>query len=134
MYEVRRGRFILAMVILNLFATVLGIYSRLKLKYGGVLVHAFYCVGIIAAFYIYIIIDYFMTRGRNETKSKDAWSPTAILLLASIPLFGLFLMGCYSFFLLIRLDQEYEARSEQENEFRERIQAMPMDQRNRPAP
>lgn len=116
LYELRRSRIILALDIMNIIVTSIGINSKLKLSYWGLLLHGVYCCSVIGGFYIYILIDYFMTKDqktatsnhRTETQKHEAISDTGVMMLASLPLLLLFAMGIYSICLLWRLDEEYE--------------------------
>ena len=56
-YDLRRGRVVLAIVIVNCLATAGGIYSKLKLSYWGLLAHSCWTISVIGGFYIYIVID-----------------------------------------------------------------------------
>ena len=60
LYEVRRSRLVLAIIVLNVVMTVFGFKSKVELSYWGLVLHSAYTISIIGGFYIYIIIDYFM--------------------------------------------------------------------------
>ena len=105
-YARRRSRVILIMIILTVLATIYGFFSKLKLSYCGLLTHALYTISIIGGFYIYIIIDYFLSSDSTQSNDKNFMTDTVIMLITSIPLLGLFVMGLYSAYLLIKLDEE----------------------------
>jgi uncharacterized membrane-anchored protein len=104
-YARRRSRLILVIIILTVLATIYGFFSKLRLSYCGLLTHALYTISIIGGFYIYIIVDYFLSSDSNGD-DKHFMGDTAIMLITSIPLLGLFVMGIYSAYLLIKLDEE----------------------------
>jgi len=68
-YVRRRNRLILALIVMNFIATMVGIYSKLTLSYFGLLAHACYAISFIGGFYVYIIIDYMLT---SERRAKQA--------------------------------------------------------------
>lgn len=68
LYEVRHARIILALIILNLIVTAIGIRAKLKLSYWGLLFHGFYCISLIGGFYIYILVDFFIQKARAANK------------------------------------------------------------------
>lgn len=109
---------ILLMTFLNLCFVGVGLCSKLSLSYCGLIVHSTYMISVIGGFYIYIMIDYFL-RSTGEKKSgrglnDDNLSESTVMLLTSLPLFLLFIMGCYSLVLLLKVDAELEAREEEE--------------------
>lgn len=118
LYEVRRGRIILALNFFNFVFTGIGIRSKLQLNYWGLMAHGTYCTAIIGGFYIYILIEYFLTQGResgtagnrDEKAQKQALGDTTVMIIASLPLLMLFFMGIFSMKLLFRIDEEYEQR------------------------
>ena len=61
LYSRRRSRVILAFLLINILASCIGFYSKLKLSYCGLLFHSCYTISVIGGVYIYIIIDYFLT-------------------------------------------------------------------------
>jgi len=61
-YMRRRSRLILAMIIFNFIFTCVGLNAKTKLSYWGLLIHATYTISVIGGFYIYIFIDYAMTK------------------------------------------------------------------------
>jgi len=65
LYEIRRSRIIISFLIFNLLATFFGFYQKIRLSYWGLLAHATYTISIIGGFYIYIFIDYFLTRNSD---------------------------------------------------------------------
>jgi hypothetical protein len=110
-YEVRRARIILVLLVFNCIFTAIGFYAKLLLSLGGLLVNACYCISVIGGFYIYIMIDY-MIRGEEKSINRDSTgiSITWMLLITSLPVLGLFLMGVYSCYLAIILDEELDQR------------------------
>ena len=106
-YDLRRSRLLLALIIITCLTTLGGLYAKVKCDYCGILAHAMYSISIVGGFYIYIMIDYFV-----GTDNKDnGLSGTIILLVSSIPMFGIFVMGIYSVILASMIDAELEARS-----------------------
>ena len=110
-YEVRRARIILVLLVFNCIFTAIGFYAKLLLSLCGLLVNACYCVSVIGGFYIYIMIDY-MIRGEEKSINREntGISITWMLLITSLPVLGLFLMGVYSCYLAIILDEELDQR------------------------
>ena len=105
-YDLRRSRVLLAIIILTLLETCLGLYAKVKLSYGGLLAHSTYNMSIIGGFYIYIMIDSVFG---TDTK-QGGMSDFAILLVSSLPMLGLFIMGVYSCCLAIMVEKELEER------------------------
>ena len=60
LYEVRRSRLILAMVVMNIIMTAIGIRAKLKLSYWGLMAHGLYSISLIGGFYIYVLVDFFI--------------------------------------------------------------------------
>jgi hypothetical protein len=118
-YFRRRSRIVILWIIFNFIATFLGFRAKLKLSYWGLLGHAIYTISIIGAFYIYIFIDYAMTRDTIITKKEgdtEGFSPVGIMVFTSLPFLGLFVMGIYSFVLAVWVEDEQEQRKPQEEE------------------
>ena len=122
-----RAKIVFFLCFMTVFSTLGGFYSKLTLSYSGLLLHGCYCISFIGGFYIYIIIDMLLTMDsghRTNINTDDIkngkvtkiGNDTLILLLSSLPLFGLFVMGIYSVVLVFKLDEEYEARKMQENQ------------------
>ena len=119
-YIRRRSKVILTLMILNFLFTVIGFYSKIKLSYWGLLTHATYTISVIGALYIYIFIDYALTSDMDndpaETAEDEAekgvqsLNQTVILLITSLPMLSLFIMGIYSCFLAIQIENELESR------------------------
>jgi len=104
----RRSKLIVGIIIMTILATIAGFISKVKLSYCGLLTHALYTISIIGGFYIYIIIDFFLSSDSQSTGDKDLMTDTVIMLITSIPLLGLFIMGIYSAYLLIKIDEELQ--------------------------
>lgn len=119
LYEIRRSRIIISFLIVNLLATCFGFYQKLRLSYWGLLAHATYTISIIGGFYIYIFFDYFMTRNQDDQKSKGQLSQTIVLIISSLPLLGLFGMGIYSCYIVLKLDDEFESRRKNDRQRQE---------------
>ena len=66
LYEVRRSRLVLGLNFANFVFTAIGIRSKLQLDYFGLMAHGTYCCAIIGGFYIYILIEYFLTHDRES--------------------------------------------------------------------
>jgi len=117
LYGVRRSRLILAVDAANLIFVSIGFLARLKLSFWGLVAHSAYMISVIGGFYIYIFIDYYLgTDGHVKKKlGMNHLSDAAVMLIASLPMFMLFLMGIYSCALLLKLDAELEARKAAEN-------------------
>lgn len=69
LYEVRRSRLVLALNFANFVFTAVGINAKLKLDYYGLMAHGTYCCAIIGGFYIYILIEFFLTHDRESGTS-----------------------------------------------------------------
>ena len=103
---------------MDCLATLVGIFAKTTLSYCGLLSHASYTISVIGGFYIYIIFEsVFRVRHENsynDSKGKDLGmvkeGDTSILILTSLPMLGLFFMGIYSLILLLRIDDEMDAR------------------------
>jgi hypothetical protein len=119
-YLRRRNRLILALIIMNFIATLVGFNSKLTLSYYGLLAHACYAISFIGGFYVYIIIDYMLTSDRRakqrdvDQNKETRLSDTTFLILGSVPFLLLFFMGIYSAVLLFKVDDELEARNQTE--------------------
>ena len=110
---------------MNFLATGLGINSKLKLSYCGLLSHAIYTISVIGGFYIYIFLDYFL-KSSPDTDNNGLGS-SLILLVTSLPLLGLFAMGIYSCVLAIMVEEELDARTKQDQEGRQPRVNAPVD-------
>ena len=98
-------------------STAFGFMAKLKLSYAGLLAHSCYTISVLGGFYIYIMIDYAFGTDRQATNADgSALNDTTILVISSVPLLGLFVMGIYSLCLLIMMDEEIEARKENDNQ------------------
>jgi hypothetical protein len=117
-YARRRSRVILALILMTWVSTALGFISKLRLSYCGLLAHACYTISVLGGFYIYIMIDYALGTDRQSSSQEDgsAIGDTAILIISSVPLLGLFVMGIYSLCLLIMMDDEMEARKDNDRQ------------------
>ena len=104
----------------TVFATLGGFYSKLTLSYGGLLAHGCYSISFIGGFYIYIVLDYLLTMDSGKNKNG-----TLILLVSSLPLLGLFIMGIYSVVLVLKIDEEYEARKNSEVQPDQQVNRLP---------
>lgn len=109
-YDVRRSRVVLGLIIVTIVATIGGFYSKIRLSWWGLLLHACYTISIIGGFYIYIIVDMFLGSDTSSGDQGGRMSRTAVMVISSLPLFGLFVMGIYSCVLLIQIDEELTAR------------------------
>ena len=107
-YDIERSKALLAIIILTIFTTAGGFYSKITLNYCGLLAHATYTISIIGGFYIYIILAYLLT---SDSKHSGALSDVITLLISSLPMLALFIMGIYSCILAIRVGNELEARA-----------------------
>ena len=56
------------------------------------------------------------------------------MLIASIPLLALFIMGIYSVVLVIRLEDEYDMRKNDDEQFQDREHARIQAERDQPRP
>ena len=110
-YARRRGRVTLAIVIMDCIFTLVGIFAKLTLSYWGLLIHASYCISVIGGFYIYIIIENVM-RGMRDREKEDKAPDTWVLILTSLPMIALFVMGIYSLILVLKIDDELDARKD----------------------
>lgn len=118
-YIKRRSRVILFLIICNFLATLLGVHAKLRLSYCALIAHAMYTISFIGGFYIYIMIDYALTGDGADLSQDDEHrfkpiNQTLILIGTSIPLLALFLMGIYSVVLAAKVEDELEARKNQE--------------------
>jgi len=115
-YEARRSRLILLLIAVSFLATALGFYAKLRLSYAWLVCHSILAISFIGGFYIYILVDWALTYGREATLSngegngRGALTDTDILLLSSLPFLGLFLMGCYSFAICFMIESEIDCR------------------------
>ena len=71
--------------------------------------HAFFCCSILGAFYIYLLLDFFLS-STSEASHPEKLSDTMVLLLMSLPYLLMFLIGCHSMYLLNMLLDEKAAR------------------------
>jgi len=117
LYGVRRSKVILAVNAANLVFVTIGLLARLKLSFWGLVAHSTYMISVIGGFYIYIIIDYYLGTDGHVKKELGMGhlSDAAVMIIASLPMFMLFLMGIYSCALLLKLDNELEARKAADN-------------------
>ena len=113
-YARRRSRLILAICIMNIIFTFIGIRAKLTLSYCGLIAHSMYGISVLGGFYIYIMIDSFLTADDTGPAQDDqdgaALSRTTSLLLSSFPMLGLFFMACYSCHFLLMVDDELDRR------------------------
>ena len=78
--------------------------------------HSMYGISVLGGFYIYIMIDSFLTADdtgeSQEVKDGEfqTLSKTTSLLLSSFPMLGLFFMACYSCYFLLMVDEELDRR------------------------
>ena len=62
LYEVRRGRIIILINFLTCVFTAIGIWAKLNLDYWCLLAHGLFMCCVLGGFFIYILIEYFVTR------------------------------------------------------------------------
>ena len=91
--------------------------TRVLCVFCGLIAHSTYMISVIGGFYIYIMIDYLIRRnqdlkGRGYNNDGNL-NETTVMFLTSLPLLFLFIMGVYSLVLLLKVDEELEARREQ---------------------
>ena len=108
-YIRRRSKIVLAFIIMNWLATLGGFFAKLTLSYFGLLLHAIYAISFVGGLYIYIMIDHFLVT-ENFSNQNQHLSNSVSLIVSSLPLFGLFCMGIYSLVLLLKVDEELDAR------------------------
>ena len=53
----RRSRVILFFVILTFIVSIFGMWAKIRLNYWGLATHAFFTIGFVGGFYIYLIIE-----------------------------------------------------------------------------
>eukprot|EP00347_Sterkiella_histriomuscorum_P000253 403376593 len=114
LYVQRRSRPILVMIIFSLILSLSGLYGVIRVKTTFHFMHAFFCTSVLGAFYIYLMIDTFLTsdsRTNSQTAAKnEQMSDTWVLFMMSLPFFGIFLVGCHSMYLLNMIYDELAAR------------------------
>ena len=94
----------------------------------GLVCHGLFSVAVIGGFYIYILVDIFLQSGDSKgtiraeinhgdnfrsgsyVKSQNGIHDTGRYLLMSLPILLLFVMGCFSFYLAMKVEAELEAR------------------------
>jgi hypothetical protein len=113
-YEARRSRIVLGLLLTTWVTTAIGFYSKLRLSYYGLLFHACYTLSVLGGFYIYVIVD-ILFASDSHAENEGALGEKPILLLTSMPMLCLFLMGIYSLVLVLKLDEELEARKKADN-------------------
>jgi len=116
-YQFRRSKLILFMTFVNVLFVGFGLLAKLSLSFCGLIAHSTYMISVIGGFYIYIMIDYLIRRnqdlkGRGYNNDGNL-NETTVMFLTSLPLLFLFIMGVYSLVLLLKVDDEIEARREQ---------------------
>ena len=102
----RRSKIVIAIVILAFGVSILGLWAKIRLSWWGLMVHSCFTVAVIGGFYIYQVIDFCVgtdtpTGGINET---------GLLVVMSLPLLFIFILGLYSLYLLLKIDDELEQR------------------------
>ena len=107
LYARRRSRVLLAIIILIFFTCLLGVYSKVRLSYWGLLTHAVITISVIGGFFLYTIIDIAIGTDRPQ---GSGIGETAILLLLSLPLLVIFILGITSLNLFLDVDDELEER------------------------
>ena len=108
-YDIDDSRIVLAALVGNIFFMAIGFYAKLSLSYCGLISAAVYNISIMGGVYIYTLIDIALTGSIKDTH-KGAISNKEALLLSSTPLFGLTLMGIYSCYLALKVEEELEYR------------------------
>lgn len=109
----RRGGVVLAITIFNFIFWGVGMWSTMKLHFYGLMAHAVYSMSVVGGFYIFILVDAVIADEREiEMANQDdgQMSRVAVRIISSLPHLGIFLMGIYSLVLLLRLEDELEAR------------------------
>jgi len=61
MYARRRSKIILFMIFLTVISTFAGLCAKLRLSWCGLLAHGMFAISVLGGFYIYIIIDSFLS-------------------------------------------------------------------------
>ena len=61
MYARRRSRIILFMIFITCVSTFFGLMAKLRLSYFGLLIHGMFAISFLGGFYIYILIDSFLS-------------------------------------------------------------------------
>ena len=111
-YDIDHSRIVLMALVGNIIFMAIGFYSKLTLNYCGLLCTAIYNISIMGGVYIYTLIDIALTSSVKDTH-KGAMTTKESLFYASSPLFGLTLMGIYSCYLAMKVEEELEHRENQ---------------------
>jgi hypothetical protein len=111
----RRSYIYLAINLITLTLSFFGGYGSLIMNYFLILIHCIFTISLPGAFFLYTIIDYFLSRDQNEENKKRV-SETLIFFIFSIPyLYDLFAgIFCFNFILSISKNLK-EANKEKEN-------------------
>ena len=108
-YDIDHSRIVLMALVGNIFFMAIGFHAKLTLSYCGLLSTAIYNISIMGGVYIYTLIDILLTSSIKDTH-KGAMTNKQAMLLSSAPLFGLTLMGIYSCYLAMSVEDELEYR------------------------
>ena len=113
-YARRRSKIILFVIFMSFLATLFGFNAKIKLSFCGMLAHAGYCISIVGGFYIYILVDYFLTMDSEKiAPGDDRVSNTVALLVSSLPFVVLFISGIYTMCICLDIEKELDARKEE---------------------
>ena len=71
--------------------------------------HAFFCCSVLGAFFVYLILDIFMSQSHDGASLGDS----TVMALLSVPFLFIFIIGCHSMYLSNMVYDEIKARRQE---------------------
>jgi hypothetical protein len=101
----RRSRIILAGFLSALVFNIIGYIGVLRMRLFHLFVYSFFTVTVIGAFYVYLLIDYFIK------PDKDSLSDSIVMFILSLPFLLIFVSGIHSLVFFSLVYEEHHERN-----------------------
>ena len=93
--------------------SIIGLLGTINVQLGLMFLHSFFCCSVLGAFFIYLLLDTFLSESSEGTSLSD----TTVLALMSLPFLGIFLVGCHSMYLTDMIYDEIKARKQEKTKY-----------------
>lgn len=88
---------------------MIGLKGTIAIDFCMMFIHSFFCCSILGAFFVYLLLDLFLTDSSDNVRLTD----TTVLLVFSLPFLFIFLIGCHSMYLTSMVYDELKERNKE---------------------
>lgn len=88
-----------------------GLYGTITVDLCAMFLHSFFCVSVLGAFFIYIVLDIMLVADSSPT--EDTWTDGSVMIWLSLPFLFIFLIGCHSMYLTNMIYDELSHRKKE---------------------